>query len=260
MLSGRILGALRALLAGIVLLSMTAAAKAETGCARAGEGTAVTVRQESGRAEVEISRQRGAGQNVEVEYNDDIYAARLNTEGRARIAFALLGKENRFLVRLRESAPVICTADAPDFDKQFRLVLIWRDPVALDLHVIEPGRRMGEFGAVSAARRNLDLAQGIGRMDVVLPVLADGASGQLSYVVENPTENIRTRLFNLRLEYLSRGETPAPPHCGEHPLDNVSAQLIILDRGRVEQRNYGTGRALCGEPIDPERRTMPMRH
>ncbi|MSO90265.1 MAG: hypothetical protein EXR01_01555 [Acetobacteraceae bacterium] len=56
-----------------------------------------------------------------------------------------------------------------------------------DLHVVEPGRKMGEFGHVSPQRSNTNFSQGVGRMDVVTVAPAEGATAETSYAVPRKT-------------------------------------------------------------------------
>jgi len=225
-----------------------------------GGGATLQVSREDGRASVEVDRPGAAGQKVRVEYDDETYVQEISEAGNARVSFALLAAANRFTVYLLGLAPVFCTLDEPDFDKFFRVVLIWQDPVLLDLHVVEPGRVLASFGSINRSRPNLDLRQGGGRMDVVTGAPADGATAQLSYVVARPSANTQTKLYSFRMEYLTRGSLPRPPYCEEHPLADIQAQLIILDRGKVTRRSYGTGLAQCGEPLTDAQRLMPLRH
>lgn len=252
----------RGLTASAVLLTLAAGAPAWADCdlKNVEPGTSVRVSQISGRADVDVVRPRGGSQRVKVEYDDETYAGQLDGAGTGRISFALLAPGNSFSLFLSEAPPIRCSVDVPDFDTFYRVVLIWNDPVLLDLHIVEPGRILGSFGSVSRARPNVDLKDANGQMDIITPPPAGGATSQLSYVVVRPTETTQTRLYSFRLEYATRGTTPMPPYCDENPLADVQAQLIILDRGKVQRRAYGTGRAQCGETLVDARRMMPLRH
>jgi len=223
-------------------------------------GTTIRVEQVAGRADVNVERARGGSQRIKIEYDDETYTGQLDWAGRGRVSFALLAPVNSFTVLLTEAAPIRCGIDVPDFDKFYRVVLIWNDPVQLDLHVIEPGRMMGGFGSVSRDRSNAALKDADGQMDINMGPPAEGTSSQLSYVVARPTDSTQTRLFSFRMDYVTRGTTPKPPYCDESPLADIQAQLVILDRGKVQRRAYGTGRAQCGETLADARRLMPLRH
>lgn len=246
-----------ATLFGIVLMASSARAACDEMGIEA--GLSVVATQTTGRADVDIVRQRGAGQRIRIDYGEDAFSAALDSAGRARISFALLARQNRFTVYLKEAAPIRCSLDVADFDKFYRVVLTWVDPVALNLHVVEPGRSMGGFGHVNQNRPNTQLGEADGKMDVAIAHLDEGSSGQLSYVIAQPGDTVRSRLFSFRLEYVTRGATPKPPYCEQHPLADISAQLTILDRGRVDRRSYGTGRAECNQPLVEARRLIPMR-
>lgn len=222
-------------------------------------GLSVIAAQRVGRADVKITRQRGAGQRVRIDYENDSFSAALDSNGQVQISFALLSRSNNFTVYLKESIPIRCSLDVPEFEKLFRVILTWTDPVRLNLHVIEPGRSMGGFGHVNLHRPNAQRGDADGQMDVSIPPLDDGSTGELSYVIAEPDDRVRTRLFSFRLEYTSRGVTPLPPFCDQHPLADIQTQLIVLDRGQVQRRSYGTGRAACNEALTEARRLMPLR-
>jgi len=222
-------------------------------------GTSVRVGQASGRAAVQVDRAGSAGRTLEVDYNDDTFFATFNADGRAQLAFALLAPTNKITVRLSETAPIACTVDVPDFDQIYRVVLLWRDPVKLALHVIEPGQRLGTFGHISPDKPNTDRAQGIGVMDIATDAPQGGSTGEISYVIDNPRAIPPGRFFNFRLEYITRGETPSPPYCDENPLATIGVQLVVIDGGKVSQRGYGTGRARCGQPLSEGARLQPLR-
>jgi len=246
---------------GALLLAPVAAWAAEPSCAMPANttGTSVRIGQASGRVTFQVDRAGSAGRRLQVDYNDDTFYALFNAEGHAELAFALLAPENKVTVRLSETPPIRCTVDVPDFDQFYRVVLVWRDPVQLALHVIEPGQRLGTFGHISPEKPNADRSQGIGVMDVVTGAPRDGSTGEVSYVIANPRAIPPGRFFNFRLEYLTRGETPAPPYCDDNPLATIGVQLIVIDGGKVAQRSFGTARARCGQPLSEGARFQPLR-
>ncbi len=223
------------------------------------EDTTVQVSQASGRALIDVERPTAARQTVEISYNGETYFQTSDAEGRARITLALTAPQNKVSIHQRRFSVIHCEIDAPDFAQIYRVILRWRDPVLLALHVVEPGRKLATFGHVSPARPNTDLTQGLGQIDVATGVPPDGSTGEVSYVVDNVRTLPTGRFFNFRLEYVTRGETAKPPHCDEHPLANIQAQLIIIDAGQVTERSFGTGRAACGQTLSPAARLLPLR-
>ena len=221
--------------------------------------TQLRVTQQYGRALVEVNRPNSAGRKVEVEYGDESYIGKFDQNGRARMGFALTAPKNEVAVRISETPVVTCKVDVPEFSKFFRVVLRWRDPVQLDLHVIEPGRRLGDFGHISPSRPNNNLAQGMGQMDVVGGAPADGATAEVSYVVPDATTIPADSVFGYRVEYVTRGMKPEPPHCDDHPLASPLMELIMIDKGKTTVRKIGTNHARCGEPIPEARRLMVIR-
>lgn len=221
--------------------------------------TQLRVTQHAGRALVELTRPNSAGRKVEIEYGDESYVGRFERDGRARLGFALTDAKNEIGIRLSETPPITCKIDVPEFAKIYRVILRWRDPIQLDLHVIEPGRRMGDFGHVSPARPNTNFSQGIGQMDVVSGMPMDGATAESSYVVPDASAIPPDSVFGFRAEYVTRGMRPQPPHCDDHPLSVPQVELIIIEKGKVTTRKIGTNRAPCGETLPESRRFMVIR-
>jgi len=221
--------------------------------------TKLSVTQQYGRALVELTRPNSAGRKVEIEYGDESYIGRFERDGRARLGFALTDAKNEIGIRLSETPPITCKLDVPEFAKIYRVILRWRDPIQLDLHVVEPGRRMGEFGHVSPGRPNTNFAQGMGQMDVVSGVPMDGATAESSYVVPDAAAIPPDSVFAFRAEYVTRGMKPAPPYCDDGALAVPQVELIIIEKGKVTTRKIGTNRAPCGETLPESRRYMVIR-
>ena len=221
--------------------------------------TQLRVTQQSARALVEITRPNSAGRKVEIEYGEESYVGKFDKDGRARMGFALTEPKAEFAIRIAETPVVNCKVDVPDFAKIFRVTLRWRDPVQLDFHVIEPGRRMNDFGHVSPARPNTNFAQGIGQMDVISGAPTDGATAEASYAVPDGGTIPADSVFGYRVDYVTRGMKPEAPYCDEHPLAAPLMELIILDKGKVTNRKLGTNHARCNEAIPEARRFMVLR-
>jgi hypothetical protein len=147
----------------------------------------------------------------------------------------------------------------PNFQKLYRVVLRWRDPVQLDLNVLEPGGRLGETGDVSGIRTNVDMNQGIGMMDIVDGPPADGATAELSYMVPNTAAIPPNSMFGFKLEYVTRGAQPEAPYCDDQPLAAPHFDFIVIANGEVTSRKMTTNRAHCREKIADARRLMPIR-
>lgn len=221
--------------------------------------TTIRTEQRQARAVVEVTRPNSAGRKAEIEYNDEIFSAKFDAEGKARIAFVLNAAQNDITVRLTESPVVTCKIEVPDFNKIFRVTLMWRDSVKLDLDVVEPGRRPGGFGHINRARPNHDLTQGLGQIDVVTDAVDDGATAQVSYVVADSANMPAGSVLGLKLDYLTRGTTPVPPYCGDHPKASIPFEVITLERGQIKRGIFGVGRARCNEPLADNARLMRIR-
>ena len=217
------------------------------------------VTQQKGRALIEISRANSAGRKVEVEYGDELYSQKFGADGRVRTGFALTAPENIFVINMSELAPITCKVTVPDFNKFYRVVLRWRDPVQLDLNIIEPGGRLGEVGHINGSRPNNNLNQGIGQMDVVSGVPADGATAEMSYVVADASTIPPGGTFGFKLDYVTRGGQPEAPYCDDAPLATPQLDFITIEGGNVTARKMSVNRARCREKIPDSRRLIPIR-
>lgn len=223
-------------------------------------GTTITLTEQAARAELSVTRPNSAGRKFKIEYSDEMFIGKFDAQGRAVVTFALIAPANEISIRLAETPVITCKIDVPEFDKIFRVVMRWRDPVQLDLDVVEPGRQAGGFGHVNRNRRNADLRQGVGMMDVISDPADDGATGELSYVVPNGTALLNAGIPTLRLDYVSRGNRPEPPFCGDHARASIPFELFVISRGDVKRSNFSTARARCGEAMAENARLMRLRH
>jgi len=107
-----------------------------------GVNAQLRVSQSMGRALVELTKPNSAGRKVEIEYGDEMYSFKMGSDSRLRAGFALTAATNSFTINMSETAPITCEVAVPDFNKMYRVILRWRDPVQLDLNVIEPGGRL----------------------------------------------------------------------------------------------------------------------
>ena len=245
-----------------LFLTGPAAAQVAGICAKSEDpGTRVTLTQDHGRGTAVIaSTPSRRNQVVRVEYDDETYATRFDANGQATINFALVGAENKVVVRGGEFGAIRCQVSFPDVAKVYRAILRWHDPVRLDLHVIEPGRRIGGYGDIHPEARNTALDRGIGQMDVVTDAAEPGSTGEQSYVVDETSRPKEGGLFTFGFDFVSRGSHPALPYCGNGPQANIALSLMILDHGQLSApKNYDTGSVPCGQAIPDELRLQRLR-
>ena len=251
-----------ALAAALTFASGAAMAQTQAQCdqqTNLGVNAQLRVSQTMGRALVEIAKPNSGGRKVDIEYGDELYTFRMGPDGKLRAGFALTAATNQFTISMTETAPITCDLAVPDFAKLYRVVLRWRDPVQLDLNVLEPGGRMGEPGHVNASRPNTNLSQGIGQMDLIGGAPADGATAEVSYVVPNVALIPANTQFTYKIDYVTRGLQPEAPYCDEHALASPQVEFITIENGKVSTRKLGMGRARCREKIADARRYMPVR-
>jgi hypothetical protein len=223
--------------------------------------TKVTLTQSRGRATVTISgpatRHNGVAR---VDYDDETYTGRHDANGQAVIEFALVSNENKMTVRGQDLAPVHCDVAFPDFDRFHRVILRWHDPVRLDLHVVEPGRRLGGFGDVHPGARNAKKDKGLGEMDVVTDPGDPGMTGEQSYVLDEQARPEDEAGFTYRVDYVSRAAHPEPRFCGTGLEASVPLSLIVLDKGKkATTKDYEIASIPCGQVVQDDQRAQRLR-
>lgn len=259
----RLLTPIWSLVVGVLALATSGAAMAQNAgtCNNADKmGRAqLRVSQQYGRVVVELNRPNSTGRKVEIDYGDESYIGQFDRDGKARIGFALIAAKNDIDIRIVETPTISCKIDVPEFDKLYRVVMRWRDPIQLDLHVIEPGGTLGDVGDVSPARTNTNLSEGIGQMDVISGAPVDGATSETSYVVRENSAIPADSVFGFRAEYVTRGMKPVLPYCDDGGLAMPQVDLIIIEKGKVTTSKLGTNRLHCGDAVPENRRLMVLR-
>jgi len=250
-----------ALLGGTCLAPAAHAAGTAAQCDKPenfGADAEVRVSQAKGRALVEIVKPNTAGRKLEVEYGDELYTQKFGADGSVRLGFALTAQDNEVTLTMSETTPVRCTIPVPEFNKIFRAVLRWHDPVQLDLNVLEPGGRLGETGNVSGGRPNTARNQGIGQMDIIGGVPAEDSTGEMSYVADAAAVPPDT-VFGFRVDFVTRGSQPEAPYCDDNALATPRIDFIKIEGGKVTTERLSLNRARCREKIPDNRRLMPIR-
>lgn len=213
----------------------------------------VTADETNGRASIIVAAPEVSASGVaRVDYDGETYATRFDDKGFARLDVSLMAPSNALSVSVANLGTVKCDVPFPEIEQVFRVILRWRDPVKLDLHVIEPfGTEEGD-GHVSSARPNADLAHGLGTLDVNTPAIEEDSTAEQSYVVLQSARPARG-IFTYRADYVSRGATPAGDYCEQGKFANVSFDLLTLDHGKkIGPRKYATGVMACGQELAHE--------
>ena len=119
--------------------------------------TRVEISESRARATVEITTDPARrGTLFNVDYDNETFAMQVDNNGRATLNLGLVEDTNTLTVTGPELSSaaglgsVRCNVAAPDRDTVYRVILRWRNRVRLNLHVIEPGRRMWEYGHLYA--------------------------------------------------------------------------------------------------------------
>jgi len=229
------------------------------GISSVGADTQLKITQYKASVAIEMFRPNSANRKVEIEYGDEVFSRKFGTDGKIRISFGLTAAENSFVLSISETPPIECKANVPDFNRLYRAILRWHDPVQLDLNVLEPGGQMGSTGHISPTRPNTQLNQGLGQIDVLNNRPTDGTTGEISYVVSDLASLPQGGGMRFRLDYVTRGSQPELPYCDEGTLAAPQFELIIIDRGVVNTRKLGMNRVRCREAIPEASRLLPIR-
>lgn len=130
----------------------------------------------------------------------------------------------------------------------FRIALVWRQPVDLQLHVVEPGGSVnGEKGHVWRKQPNEDFKSGVGSLQIDADSAA-GASRVELYDVP-PARNPHNGLFKVYVDFAARGDVAAAPYCGTGEMAAPSFEIWVLRYGRRDNaRRFGFRPEECGSP------------
>ncbi len=255
--AGRLKAILFAFGLGMSAICGSAAAQTSAKCTNIDQlgATQLKVTQQFARATVEIAQPGGAGRRVEIDYGDEAFFGTIGKDGKAQISFGLTAATNAFDIQLSEMPAVRCKIDVPEFTKVFRVILRWHDPIQLDLHVIEPEGLLGGPGDIGPNQ-----PRGFGQMDMIGRPPTEGGTAETSYVVPDGSTLAPDRVFEFRVEYVTRGMKPALPYCDDGAMASAQMELIIIDRGVATSTNVGTNRLRCGVAVPENRRFMVLQH
>ena len=255
------LGAVALFLLTLLLAAGPAAAQTGGTCSALDDGhTKVTAVQARGRGTITVATDAGrAGQLVWVDYDGESFAARIAANGQAALSMALVSDSIQISVRGPEFSTVHCDLPAPDRAQYFRVVLRWRAPVRMNLHVVEPFRRMWEYGHIRPAEPGAPPPAGIGQIDIITDAIAEDATGEQSYVIEDAARP-KDGVFTFRAEYASRGDKPAGDFCETGKFADIEYDLTVLEPGKPAKiRKFRTGAMPCGRESPPNVRFFSMK-
>ncbi len=169
-------------------------------------------------------------------------------EGRARLQIPLFQESTDITWTVGDGSDKTETVRFAGARDAFRIALVWRQPLDLQLHVVEPGGTVnGVNGHVWRKQRNEDFKSGIGGLQID----ADGATGSDRIEVYDapPARNPRNGLFKVYVDFAARGDIAAPPYCGSGEMAAPSFDIWVLHYGRLESaRRFSFRAEECGSP------------
>ncbi len=168
-------------------------------------------------------------------------------EGVAHFAVALTNEQRPIIVRYKDGKTHSVAIDTSNLPAVFRITLQWDAPVDLNLHVVEPGGRVGGKGDATPGH-SPELFDLKGRID-----LEDDGTGlspfQESYVFPNGLQR-PTGEFTVHVENATRGRVPSGAHCDKGEYAQIEFSLLIVDRGEVRKHLFKMLPLPCGQPLD----------
>jgi hypothetical protein len=227
----------------MALLTAVAAMMLGQGRASACETPKIDPEDKNGLAVLTLNSPCRRGEPVRATLDDVDYAAKFDAEGVAKLILPLTRTKSEIDVSFDDGLSQSGTAVFANMEKVLRIYLSWDAPVALDLHVREPG-----YGDVarSAPRREGQ----IGEIDAA----SDGSGSPpflQSYVYPSRTDDPGA-IFGISVEYTSRGHVPKSEYCGDGAYASVHFTVTTVDRGVVARQFYEIPSLPCGQPI-PQR-------
>jgi hypothetical protein len=184
-----------------------------------------------------------AGRVVRVDHRERDWRlyVELDADGRGELSLPLVDEVSTLDFVVENGGIATVRQEVPEITGLVRVVLVWEDPVDLDLVVAEPGGRAGGRGAVVG-----DPAGGSGRG--VIERRDDGRS--VGYKLESYRAPLAAFVagspLSLHVVDADRGRVPAPPHCGDGDRAAPAFRIVARVGPEVEERRYRVPAAPCG--------------
>ncbi len=178
------------------------------------------------------------------ERTQDRYVAAFDSTGQAGLKISLFQLDNRITFKSLDGKDQEIKATYSGAMSDVKIALLWELPVRLDLHVVEPGGKLGTDD-VWSGRPNDQLRNGLGAID-----LWQDGDGQGRHI-----QDYRLRSSALpshgeldaRVDYASRGNMPNGDYCGAGRYAEVEFFLRVLVEGKLQQRPSKLGALTCGD-------------
>jgi hypothetical protein len=234
-----------ALAAYVVMFGGFAASSAGAACP-----TKIDAADRDGLAVVTVVSPCRAGQTVRATLGTLDVSAAINPAGEARIAIPVTAATNQISVTFEDGASEAVDVGFARIDDVLRITLEWDAAVDLDLHIVEPGGRIGGSGHVAAPVFGKEVTLGF------LEVTSTGrelAPHFESYVFSRRADAPR-ETFGVFVEFVTRGQVPQGETCGAGTLARIQFTVTILDRGKLKRQDFEIPPATCGLTLDQRAR------
>lgn len=213
----------------------------------------VSVKEAAGVADLQITNPCRKGTTLNVKAGQIALPLTFDQAGTAQARVPLFDEVTELSWKAGDGTNKTQAVRYSGFREAFRIALIWRKPVDLQMHIVEPGSTVNASqGHISRALPNNDLGAGLGRL------MLDAGSqkgGERIEVYDLPANrNPRSGLFKVYVDFAARGNQAAAPYCGESELAEPSFEIWVLRYGQLEKpRRFGFRAAECGAPIKGRR-------
>lgn len=144
-----------------------------------------------------------------------------------------------------------------DLGNVAKIAVIWQQPVDLDLHALEYAAQRGGPGHVWAkapgqSEQALRTTQSTGRGRGFISQSDDGSNrgDKIEVYTFWLSEQQRSGVVELSIDYATRGSTPSGDHCGNGPLASIPVTVVRSIPGQPVSRTDALLAALpCGQPL-----------
>jgi hypothetical protein len=212
-----------------------------------------------GLARLVVTNRCAAGAAIRVAYLEQglSFRGRLDAAGRAELAVSLVDPAAGFEVAVEGRDIRTLTIPFPDHRTVTKVLLVWDDPVDLDLHVLEPDARLGgNAGDIHASTTNRDGRRGRGRLERSDDGTAAGSKVE-AYVLEE-ARRPAGRSLGLYVSDVSRGRLTHGEHCGAGRHAGIPYRVLTLETGQLKLRRYSLGPLACGRDLDDAAFFVPI--
>lgn len=212
----------------------------------------------AGRTKISVVSTCRHGQSFELNYGPYSGTYTLDQGGHIDVELDLfLGLEPGVDVVLNDGTTSKTAIETQDLENVYKIAILWTAPVELDLHALEYTAEPRSSGDVwtrrpSNAEESRALSERSGLSHGFLSVPGNISSSPKRVQVYTLWNNHKQRHGNIALliDYLTRGDLPKPPYCGDGELARIPVKIFRFHPSAgITTEDIVLSPAQCGKPL-----------